>query len=98
MIKELDVVTLTHDLEEHALTKGSKGAVVHCYGNGQGFEVEFVSKEGETIALLTLERADIQPEREAIREQVLAILNALPEDSIAEVRDFAEFLQQRKAG
>lgn len=29
MIKELDVVTLTHDLQEHGLTKGSKGAVVH---------------------------------------------------------------------
>lgn len=93
MIKELDVVTLTHDLQEHGLTKGSKGAVVHCYGNEQGFEVEFVSEEGETIALLTLERADIQPERETIREQVLAILNALPEDLIAEVRNFAEFLQ-----
>ncbi len=98
MIKELDVVTLTHDLQEHGLTKGSKGSVVHCYGNGQGFEVEFVSEAGETIALLTLERADIQPERETIREQVLAILNSLPEDLIAEVRDFAEFLQQRKAG
>ena len=45
MIKELDVVTLTHDLQEHGLTKGSKGAVVHCYGNKQGFEVEFVSEE-----------------------------------------------------
>lgn len=98
MIKELDVVTLTHDLPDHGLVKGSKGAVVHCYGNGQGFEVEFVSEVGETIALLTLERSDIQPERDTIREQVLAILNALPEDLIAEVRDFAEFLQQRKAG
>ena len=98
MIKELDVVTLTRDLQEQGLTKGSKGAVVHCYGDGQGFEVEFVSETGETIALLTLGRADIQPERETIREQVLAILNALPEDLMAEVRDFAEFLRQRKAG
>ena len=98
MIKELDVVTLTRDLQEHGLTKGNKGAVVHCYDDKQGFEVEFVREEGETIALLTLERADIQPERETMREQVLAILNGLPEDLIAEVRDFAEFLQQRKAG
>ena len=31
MIKELDIVTLTHDLQEHGLTKGSKGAVVYSY-------------------------------------------------------------------
>ena len=49
MIKELDVVTLTRDMQEHGLTKGSKGAVVHCYADGQGFEVEFVSEAGETI-------------------------------------------------
>lgn len=97
MIKELDVVTLTHDLPDHGLVKGSKGAVVHCYGNGQGFEVEFMSEVGEPIALLTLGRSDIQPERDTMREQVLAILNALPDDLIAEVRDFAEFLKQRKA-
>ncbi len=60
--------------------------------------MEFVSEEGEPIALLTLERADIQTERKTMREQVLAILNASPEDLIAEVRDFAEFLQQRQAG
>lgn len=101
MIKELDVVTLTREIHEHKLAKGSKGAVVHCYTDDQGFEVEFVSEAGETIALLTLERADIQLERETIQEQVLEILNHLPEDLMAEVRDFAEFLhqkQQRKAG
>jgi hypothetical protein len=97
MIKELDVVTLTRDLQEHRLPKGSKGAVVHCYGDREGFEVEFVHETGETIALVTLERADIQLERELIQEQVLTILNALPEDLMSEVRDFAEFLQQRKA-
>lgn len=96
MIKELDVVTLTHDLDEHGLLKGTKGAVVHCYKDGQGFEIEFVNEAGETLALLTLERSDIEPERETIREQVMAILNGLPDDLVAEVRDFAEFLQQRK--
>ena len=60
MIKELDVVTLTRDLTEHRLPKGSKGAVVHCYTDNQAFEVEFVAESGETLALLTLEKADIQ--------------------------------------
>lgn len=96
MIEELDVVTLTHDIQEHGLKKGSKGAVVHCYEDRLAFEVEFVSDTGETVALLTLERADIQLERETMREKVLEILDALPEDLMAEVRDFAEFLQQKQ--
>ncbi|MBW4517852.1 MAG: DUF4926 domain-containing protein [Timaviella obliquedivisa GSE-PSE-MK23-08B] len=98
MIRELDMVTLTRDVQEPQLLKGSRGAVVHCYGDGQGFEVEFVQETGETIAVLTLERSDIQPEREMIQAQVLAILNVLPDELLAEVRDFAEFLQQRKVG
>ncbi len=67
-MKELDVVTLTRDIQECGLTRGSKGVVVHCYTDGQGFEVEFVSETGDTIALLTLERADIQLGREKIRD------------------------------
>jgi hypothetical protein len=92
MIKELDVVTLTRDMEPQ-LPKGSKGAVVHCYGDGEEFEVEFVRETGETIAVLTLERSDIQLEREMIQAQVSEILERLPEKLLAEVRDFAEPLQ-----
>lgn len=100
MIKELDVITLTHDIQEHGLKKGSQGAIVHCYDNQQAYEVEFVSGEGETLALLTLERADLQLEREILKEEVLEILDSLPSDLLAEVRDFAEFLRHkfRKVG
>jgi hypothetical protein len=62
MIQELDVITLTHDIQEHGLKKGSQGAIVHCYQDGQAFEVEFVDKLGDSLALLTLERADFQLE------------------------------------
>jgi Domain of unknown function (DUF4926) len=48
MLKELDVVLLTRDIQEHNLKKGSQGAMVHCYEDGQAFEVEFVSETGET--------------------------------------------------
>lgn len=95
MLKELDVVTLTHDIQEHGLNRGSRGAIVHCYKDGQAFEVEFVSEMGDTLALLTLEKADIQLEREAIRGQVGKIIDTLPADLLVEVRDFAEFLQQK---
>ena len=96
MIKELDIVTLTHDVEEHGLTKGSRGAVVHCYQDGRGFEVEFTDAAGQSSHVLTLTKADIQLERDAIQARVVELLNYLPEDSLAEVRDFAEFLSQKQ--
>jgi hypothetical protein len=61
MIKELDAVVLTHDIEEHGLKKGDIGAVVHCYSDGTAFEVEFVTAEGRTVAVLTLTPDDIRP-------------------------------------
>lgn len=61
MIRELDTVVLTHDIEEHGLKQGDVGAVVHCYSDGAAFEVEFVTAEGRTVALLTLIRTDIRP-------------------------------------
>ncbi|ACK72295.1 conserved hypothetical protein [Gloeothece citriformis PCC 7424] len=64
MIKELDIVMLTHDIREQGLKKGSQGAIIHCYADGQAFEVEFVNDSGKTLALLTLEKADLQLEQE----------------------------------
>ncbi len=61
MILELDTVVLLHDIEEHGLTEGDIGAVVHSYKNGKIFEVEFVTANGTTIALLTLNKNEIRP-------------------------------------
>ena len=61
MIRELDTVVLTHDVSEYGLKQGDIGAVVHCYSDDEAFEVEFVTAEGRTIALLMLNRADIRP-------------------------------------
>ena len=60
MIKELDIVVLKHDIKEHGLTEGDIGAVVHCYSEGNLYEVEFVTAEGKTIAVLTLTMNDIR--------------------------------------
>lgn len=60
MIKELDSVVLTHDIEEYELKKGDIGAVVLCYSDGDAFEVEFITAEGRTIAVLTLNVNDIR--------------------------------------
>lgn len=61
MIQELETVVLTHDIYEHSLKQGDIGAVVHCYKDGSAFEVEFVTAEGRTIVLLTLNQKDIRP-------------------------------------
>jgi hypothetical protein len=61
MIRELDTVALTRDVEEYRLKAGDIGAVVHCYKDEAVFEVEFVTAEGATVAVLTLDLADIRP-------------------------------------
>jgi hypothetical protein len=57
MIKELDDVVLRDDLPEQGLTEGDVGTVVLVHRGGAGYEVEFTSLDGETIAVVTL-RAD----------------------------------------
>ncbi len=60
MIRELDTVVLRHDFDEYGLKEGDIGVVVHCYSDGNAFEVEFVTAEGRTIAVLTLTSSDIR--------------------------------------
>ncbi len=61
MFNELDTVVLAHDLKTYNLTRGDVGTIVHCYAGGKAYEVEFVTGEGQTIAVVTLEPADIRP-------------------------------------
>ncbi len=74
MVQELDTVVLTHDISEYGLKRGDIGAVVHCYKDGLTFEVEFVTADGTTIAVLTLNQADIRPisGREVLHTRELA--------------------------
>ena len=60
MIRELETVALTHDIPKYGLKEGDIGAVVHCYGEKDAFETEFVTAEGRTIAVLTLSGVDIR--------------------------------------
>ncbi|MBI2226322.1 MAG: DUF4926 domain-containing protein [Betaproteobacteria bacterium] len=43
------------------MASGDVGTVVHVYRDGAAFEVEFVSLDGETVAVVTLERAQVRP-------------------------------------
>ena len=54
MINELDDVILTRDLPEHGLSAGDVGTVVLVHRNQAGYEVEFTTLDGDTVAVLTL--------------------------------------------
>jgi Domain of unknown function (DUF4926) len=59
-IAEHDMVVLTRDLPEHGLRNGDVGAVVHVYATGAGYEVEFITGAGQTLAVETLQPADVR--------------------------------------
>ncbi len=59
-LAEHDVVVLTRDVPEHNLRAGDVGAVVHVYGGGIAYEVEFATGSGRTLAVETLEPKDIR--------------------------------------
>lgn len=61
MIQELDCVALAEDNREAGLRRGDIGTVVVVYRQGEAYEVEFVSSDGQTIALLTLSHDQVRP-------------------------------------
>ena len=60
MIKELDTVVLTEDMAEYGLKRGDVGAVVLLHGDA-GYQVEFISLQGETLAVVSLAPHQIRP-------------------------------------
>jgi hypothetical protein len=61
MIQELDRVVLTTDLPEHNLKAGDVGTVVLVHGQSEGYEVEFVTLNGETVAVVSAFAAQVRP-------------------------------------
>lgn len=62
-MNEHELVVLTRDLPDYGLTEGDVGTIVHVYSDGEAYEVEFILASGETVAVLTLEAADLRPRR-----------------------------------
>jgi hypothetical protein len=54
MVQELDSVVLTTDLPEYGLESGDIGTVVLVHEGGAGYEVEFMTLDGKTMAVVTL--------------------------------------------
>jgi hypothetical protein len=67
-------VVLTRDLPEHGLRAGDVGVVVEHYPataeNSEGYELEFVSATGQTLAVVSVAAAGV---REANPNEVLSV-------------------------
>ena len=61
MINEHDVVVLTEDVPDARLEAGDIGTVVHVHAGGAGYEVEFMTLAGKTMAVVTLLPAQVRP-------------------------------------
>lgn len=68
MIRELDTVVLTTDLPDYGLAEGDLGTVVLVHKGGKGYEVEFVTLSGDTVAVTTLLSAQVR----AVRSREIA--------------------------
>jgi len=61
MIREFDRVVLTAAVPGENLVSGDVGTVVHVYTDGKAFEIEFVTLDGQTAAVATVEASSVRP-------------------------------------
>jgi len=61
MIEEHDCVVLTANVPDEGLEAGDVGTVVHIHKGGEGYEVEFMTLAGETVAIVTLLASQVRP-------------------------------------
>jgi len=61
MLKEHERVVLLVPIFEDGLEAGDVGTIVHMYGDGQAYEVEFVALDGRTRAVATVESNQVRP-------------------------------------
>ncbi len=61
MLEEHDRVVLTDDVTHPGLKAGDVGTIVHVHRNGEAFEVEFLTLDGRTAALATVQSSQVRP-------------------------------------
>jgi hypothetical protein len=61
MMQEHECVVLTRNLPGEGLEAGDNGTVVHIHKGGAGYEVEFMTLTGETVAIITVAASEIRP-------------------------------------
>lgn len=62
MLHEGDSAVLACDLPEYGLKRGDVGAVVLVHGK-KGYEVEFMTLDGETLAVASVALSKVRPIR-----------------------------------
>ena len=76
MIEEHAFVVLTQSLPAAGLEAGDVGVVVHVHRNGQAYEVEFMTLDGNTLSVETLAATQIRAARNRdiphVRERIVA--------------------------
>lgn len=60
MMQELDLVVLTVDLPSHGLKAGDVGTLMLTHGS-KGYEVEFTTLDGASVAVVSLTPARVRP-------------------------------------
>lgn len=60
-MKEYERVVLNTPVPAKGMEAGDVGPVVHVYGDGKAYEVEFLTLDGRTAAVVTLEAARVRP-------------------------------------
>ncbi len=62
MLSEYSLVKSLKDVPDKDVKKGDVGTIVHCYTEPrEGYEVEFLDKDGYTKDVLTYERYELEP-------------------------------------
>jgi hypothetical protein len=72
MMTEHDTAVLTEDLPEHGLVRGDIGTVVLVHDR-PGYEVEFMTLDGETLAVVSLTPQQVRPVRRREIAQARAV-------------------------
>lgn len=60
-INKHDCIVLTSDLPGEGLLAGDVGTVVHIHPGGAGYEVEFMTLTGDTVAVATVLPSQLRP-------------------------------------
>jgi hypothetical protein len=61
VIQEHDCIVLTQDIPEESLRAGDVGTVVHIHANAAGYEVDFMTLTGRTVAVATVLPPQLRP-------------------------------------
>jgi len=60
-LRELDRAALRTDLPAYGLIAGDVGTVVFVHADGAAYEVEFMTADGDTVAVETLTAKQVEP-------------------------------------